>query len=226
MEMHGFDLVSLGRMMLVFVHILAVVAAGIGIAFGDYAIFSRNHIDNTLLHKAGKAVTIALCVLWATGLGVIWLDTHFLYAELATKPKLLAKLTVVTVLTINGIGLHHIAFKRLLESSANEAKAARLPAILGGISAATWVYAAFLGLAKPAAAFLGYTGLMALYGMALVSGIVVAMWFVRPRLAHRLAANSPREHASEAVVSVIRDIANSKVTERKLLSIPSWDHGR
>lgn len=191
MDLFGFDMLPLVRMMLIFIHILAIVAAGIGIAFGDYAIFSGHAIDSALLRKAGKVVTIALCVLWGSGLAVIGIDTSFHYAELVAKPKLLAKLTVVAVLTINGIALHFIAFKRFENSSTCTTKAMQVPALLGGISAVTWIYAAFLGLAKPVAGRLGYTGLMSLYGMALLLGAIVALGLVRPRLARRFELGVP-----------------------------------
>lgn len=185
MDLFGADMLPMARMLLIFIHILAIVAAGIGIAFGDYAIFSGEGIDTPLLRKAGKVVTIALCALWASGLAVIGIDTSFLYAELANKPKLLAKLTVVGVLTINGIALHFVAFKRFENSSSNTTNAMLVPALLGGLSAVTWIYAAFLGLAKPVAARLGYAGLMSLYGMAVLLGTIVALGLVKPRLAQR-----------------------------------------
>ena len=75
------------------------------------------------VHRHGNAwkavATIALVVLWITGLAVIGMDTGFDTGLLATKPKLLAKLTVVAVLTVNSLGLHLLAFLRMAAPQAN-----------------------------------------------------------------------------------------------------------
>jgi len=186
MDALAIDLVAIARMTLILLHVLAMAAAGAGIAFGDYAIFARHRIDAGLLHKAGRAVTVALGMLWLSGLAVIWMDTRFEWAVLAVKPKLLAKLTVVTLLSINGVALHGVAFKRLSEVHSEALRAAKLPAVLGAISVVSWLYAAFVGLAKPVAPLLGYVGFMGLYGVALAAGIAMALLLMGPRLAHRL----------------------------------------
>ncbi|BAL26721.1 hypothetical protein [Azoarcus sp. KH32C] len=195
MEAPIVDVVSIVRMGFVLLHLLAMVAAGAGIAFGDYAIFARQRIDTTLLRKAAGAVTAALLVLWVTGLTMIWLDTRFELAALMTKPKLLAKLTVVVLLSLNGLALHRVAFRRLCEPQDDARRAARLPAVLGAISVVTWLHAAFVGLAKPAAALLGYGGFLGLYGVSLTVGVAAALWFVRPRLARRLTLGPSRDDA-------------------------------
>lgn len=198
MEILAIDLAAIARMTLILVHILAVAAAGAGIAFGDYAIFSQHRIDTRLLYKAGQAVTAALLMLWMTGLVIIWMDTHFEWAVLVTKPKLLAKLTVVTMLSINGVALHCIVFKRLSTAQNDALVAAKLPSVLGAISVVTWLYAAFVGLAKPVAPLLGYVGFMGLYFVVLIIGVVAALILMRPRLAQRITL---AEHASGMAVS-------------------------
>lgn len=180
---------ALVRMFVLFLHVLTMVAAGAAIAFGDYAIFAHRHIDIALLRKAGFVVSLALLGLWFTGLTLIWIDTQFEWVVLAAKPKLLAKLTVVTLLTLNGIALHLMAFERLCEPKYEVQSSAKIAALLGAISVVTWLYAAFLGLAKPASALLGYSGFMALYGICLAIAIAVAMLLIRPRLLERLMSN-------------------------------------
>jgi hypothetical protein len=83
------------RMFLVLGHLLALMGAAVGVAFGDYALLGRRHIHHPLLEKASHGVALALGGLWLTGLGLIWVDTRFDMALLWSKPKLLAKLTVV-----------------------------------------------------------------------------------------------------------------------------------
>lgn len=186
MEIQAVELSSIARMALILVHVLAVAAASAGITFGEYAIFARRQIDADLLHKAGQAVTAALLVLWLTGLAVIWMDTRFQSVVLAANPKLLAKLTVVTLLSINGVALHRIGFKRLCGVHNDSLRAAKLPTVMGAISAVTWLYAAFVGLAKPVAPLLGYPGFMGLYLVTLAIGIAVALLAIGPHLALRL----------------------------------------
>ena len=72
--------------------------------------------------KAAAVATIALVVLWITGLAVIGMDTGFDTGLLATKPKLLAKLTVVAVLTVNSLGLHLLAFPRMARPEPTRAR--------------------------------------------------------------------------------------------------------
>lgn len=193
MEVQAVEVTELVRMVLILVHVLTVAAAAVGIAFGDYAIFARPRIDADLLHKAGTAVAVTLLLLWLTGLAVIWIDTGFEWAVLMAKPKLLAKMTVVMLLTANGGALHQFVFKRLCSRQSASRLSARLPAILGAISVVTWLYAAFLGLAKPIAPLLGYSGFIGLYIAALVAGIAVALYLIEPRLAARLTLSPAPE---------------------------------
>ena len=190
MEPPVFDLMAITRMAVILAHILAVITAGAAIAFGDYAIFGGQRINIALLHKAGSVVIVTLGMLWLTGLIIIWLDTRFEWAVLIAQPKLMAKLTVVSLLSLNGIALHHLAFKRLQALQNQPMQSTKLPIILGAISVVTWLYATFLGLAKPVTPILGYAGFMGLYLALLAAGIATAVWLMGPRLANRLASVS------------------------------------
>jgi len=90
------------RMFLVLAHLAALMAAAIAVAFGDYALLGRRRIDGRLLYRASTGVAWALVGLWVTGLALIGVDTAFDWAVLLAKPKVLAKLTVVLLLTANG----------------------------------------------------------------------------------------------------------------------------
>lgn len=181
------DLTAILRMLLVFGHLLALLVAGAGIAFGDYAIFARPRIDADLLHAASRLVSGALLGLWATGLAIIGLDTGFALVGVTEQPKLLAKLTVVVVLSVNGLALHRFAFRRLVDANGADARILWLAPVMGAISIVTWLYAMFVGLARPAAPYLGYDGFVRLYVVILLTGIVAALLLVRPRLRARLS---------------------------------------
>ncbi|HDR9504043.1 hypothetical protein [Burkholderia pyrrocinia] len=202
--MQHVDVVAITRMVLIFFHLLAFAVAAAATVMADYAIFARGSVEIPLLRKAAAGVTMALAVLWITGTAIIWLDTGFDVAAIGRAPKLLAKLTIVSLLTLNGIALHRFAFPRLEKAQDNPQQAASLPAVLGAISTSTWLFAAFLGIAKAAAPLLGYSGFIALYLAALGSAIAAALFAVRPRLARRMGHNTALPRSRKRFRDMIR----------------------
>jgi len=191
------------RMFLVLGHLLALMGAAVGVAFGDYALLGRRHIHHPLLEKASHGVALALGGLWLTGLGLIWVDTRFDMALLWSKPKLLAKLTVVLLLTANGLLLHakvlpalrlRLADRRALQQTALLATRA------GAISAACWAFGVFLGVARPLAPILGYAGFMSLFALTIVGALLVSRRAVYPELFTRLST-ADQERGVRAVSS-------------------------
>ena len=149
--MEALDSTAVARMGLILGHLLAFALAAVGIALGDLALFRKRHVDADMLGHAKHVVKWSLYALWATGLAVIWLDTRFDLAVLATKPKLLAKLTVAVALSANGWLLHRVVFHRFTVGQDDPERASVLPAIAGAISAASWLFAAFIGVGKAVA---------------------------------------------------------------------------
>lgn len=182
------DSTAVIRMLTVYGHILACFMAASAIVVADLALFLRRRVDNVLLHKASNVVLLALAALWITGLVLIGLDTGFVASEIAAKPKLVAKIIVVSLLTLNGLALLHYAFPVFARRNANTRAAARMPTVLGAVSLVTWLYAAFLGLATPLAPAMGVSGFMAAYAVLVLVAIAVALRTVRPRLAMRLSS--------------------------------------
>ncbi len=183
---------TLTRMALVFVHLLAFSAATAAVAFGDYAFFGHGKANPTLLQKSAQGAKLALLVLWATGLGLTAIDTGMDPAVLAAKGKLLAKIAVVSVLSLNGVALHYLAFPRFTQRQSDPWQAAILPTVLGAISTTSWLFAAFLGASK-ALAPVPATTLLNLYALALLVATLVALAWVRPRVAARLhGASRPK----------------------------------
>jgi hypothetical protein len=161
---------DLTRMLVVYTHVIACTIA-IGFAFfADYRILKakgqmRNH-DIEIVEQVSRFVAIALGALWVSGIGILLIDFGHLpsFNELMAKPKLAAKVTVVLVLTLNGLLLHNYALPRLHRLNF-------LVALIGGVSASTWLVAAFLGVGKPLATLLTYNQFMALYVLALMAGM-------------------------------------------------------
>ena len=164
------------RMFLVLAHLGALMAAAAAVAFGDYALLGRHRIDSMLLGKASHAVAWALAGLWLSGLAIIGVDTGFAWAAILAKPKLMAKLTVVLLLTANGFYLHRVVLPSLLDprrAARPLAHVAARAARAGAFSAAGWSVAVFLGVARPLAPLLGYAGFMALFALAVAAVVEV-----------------------------------------------------
>jgi len=187
------------RMFLVLGHLVALIGAAIGVAFGDYALLGRKEIHHPLLERASNGVALALGGLWLTGLGIIWVDTHFELALLLAKPKLLAKLSVVVLITFNGVLLHAKvlpSLKRVYTSQAAVRRAAAFATRVGAISAACWAFGVFLGVAKPLAPILGYLGFMGLFAFVVVGALFVSWRMVYPDMTARLS-RGPRSQRAE-----------------------------
>jgi hypothetical protein len=189
---------ELVRSLLIFMHLAAMIAAGISIAFGDYAILRHRPVNRDLMVKASRAVTWSLVALWITGLSIISLDMATVSLTLAKAPKLQAKLAVVVLLTVNGFLLHRYTLTALGGRKRPTEQQVKLAAILGAVSATSWGYAMFLGVAKVWAPILGLSGFMVLYGLGLTGGIAVSLRWVRPMLMRPGEVHAPRTQARPA----------------------------
>ena len=125
-------------------------------------------------------------MLWASGAALILLDTQAALGQLLEQPKLLAKVTVVVVLTANGVALHTIAFPTLLGQRRRGRYAAAVAAALGSLSAASWLAATLLGIARGPAARFQYLDFMAAYAALLGAALAFGLLCVRPRIVHKL----------------------------------------
>ncbi len=101
------------------------------------------------LHAYHRTVALGLALFWASGLVLIWLRTGFQPENFS--PKLLAKLGIVTLLTVNAIMIGRIGLAALDRwygfrfGAIPFADRARLSA-LAGLSGAGWISALTLGV--------------------------------------------------------------------------------
>lgn len=100
------------------------------------------------LRSLHAALSAGLIVLWLTGLFLIWRGTGFDVAQFS--PKLIAKITVVSLLTLNAFAIGQIAlpfFERNREMMFGEFDiSVRLRlTCLGAVSSASWISAFCLG---------------------------------------------------------------------------------
>ncbi len=206
---HAYELV---RSLLIFMHLAAMIAAGISIAFGDYAILRHRPVNRDLMVKASRAVTWSLVALWVTGLSIISLDMSTVALTLAKAPKLQAKLTVVLILTANGFLLHRYTLTALGGRKRPTEQQVKVAAILGAVSATSWGYAMFLGVAKAWAPILGAPGFLLLYALGLAFGIAVSLRWVRPMLMRQAPAESPRSSRQRSRQAPREDLIDDDLT--------------
>ena len=183
-------MLAAARLTLLFIHVLAFACALGCVLREDVKLLSSEPFDPDSLHTAARTVRLALLMLWASGLALVALDTGGVVARLMQNPKLLAKLSVVCVLTINGVALHARVFPSLVRDRLRASQTASDAACLGAISAVSWLSATLLGISPPAAKWLSYQSIVICYLSALAIGIVFATVIVRPRILRKLQAGA------------------------------------
>ncbi len=175
-------LIAIAHSSLVFVHMFAMVLAAAAMTLCGVAIFHRRTVNHALLMKSSKATLWSLLILWASGLGVVLLDGIDPAAWLSGQPLLLAKLTVVALLTVSSWVLHRYAFPTVGRPSRKIRRNTWRVAALGAFSSVSWGYALFLGAAKSGLLHMDFSGFMLLYGVASILAIGMALRSVQPIL--------------------------------------------
>ncbi len=101
------------------------------------------------LHRYHRTVALGLALFWASGLVLLWLRTGFDPANFS--PKLIAKLCVVSLLTVNAYLIGRIGLPTMIEWAGCRFGALPLAhrlrlAALAGMSGAGWISALALGV--------------------------------------------------------------------------------
>lgn len=200
------DLTTTARQLLLYGHLLAFAFAFVAVVREDIAMCRATRIDPRQLRRTAHQVLILLVVLWVSGVGMLALEGNLDPATWGLQPKLAAKVTVVCLLTLNGLLLHRLAFPLMTQRQRLPGLAATICVILGAFSAVGWSYAAFLGVARVIAPAMSYGDFLAILGLALVPALGLALVVVRPRL-QRLIRRSDagrREALAQAVEVALR----------------------
>ncbi len=160
-----------------------------------YRVLAQDEI-NTLRNTA-NIVFIALVVLWATGSGLVTMG-YFENPDFFSNQKIWAKISVVIILSLNGVFLHFYSFPKIVGNKA----ILQLPSAdqkwvgcSGALSTVSWLFACYLGIARTWNYSLDYSSIMLLY-----SGLVLFAFIV----AHEVMRMSRTIH-----------IANLNVSERE-----------
>lgn len=180
--------IEFSRLALVYVHLIACcVAIGL-ILMSDLAMVKqliwgdrRSRTDTKHLHELQNTVAMALVALWITGAGIVALDASVKGWEYFANPKLQAKITVVCLLTLNGILLHRQVLPlmkkagNLLNMSFSQSS---LAVMAGSVSAVSWFYAAGLGVGRVLSWKYPLTQILAAYPVLIAGGFVCMMMLV------------------------------------------------
>ncbi|WP_424194323.1 hypothetical protein ACMYR3_02855 [Ampullimonas aquatilis] len=139
------------KVLTIYLHLIATCAAIGGILISDSRLAKHFFQTSTDRRKINlkleiKIITTALAVLWATGILLIALNLSE-NPNYLSNPKLQVKISLVILLTLNGLVLHFISLPNL---SKGIAKTSLLKMTLpASLSNTTWLYCAFLGVARP-----------------------------------------------------------------------------
>lgn len=179
------------RVSIVIAHLLAFAFALSTVLTADYALLRHGRAHMPDLMKTHRTTKLSLMALIASGLVLTGMDTDFNLAVILAKPKLLAKFSVVALLVLNGLALDAFAFPLLRGGpKARSPWAAPLLCLLGAASFSAWMYATFLGVARPFALRLSYADFMGLFFLLLIGAAATSLLFMRQRV-QRLLEHSP-----------------------------------
>lgn len=170
------------KTLLVYGHLLATCVALGHVLLADHKLWHWRREPLTpaqlaYLVETQRVVSLALLALWLSGMllvlqGYLAEGVHYLLNQ-----KLWAKLVVVVLLSINGILLHRLGFPLL-----KVAAYAVLPlpqrirlALLGALSSSGWLFAAFLGVARPWNHVLPCLHVLAVFVSLLALAVAVAL---------------------------------------------------
>lgn len=145
------------------------------------------------LAQAADIMFMALIALWVSGLALVVVgylnDANYIYNE-----KLWAKFSVVAVLTVNGIALHYFSFPRVISAKGivGQSSFEQVAVVLtGAVSSTSWLFACFLGIARPWNHTMEYALVMSIYGALLIGASLVAMEVLRSIRKEGFTVNSP-----------------------------------
>ena len=169
---------ELTRLAIVYIHLIACcVAIGL-ILTSDIAMVkqllqgdSAGLSDHKHMDSLQKTVSRALVMLWVTGVAIIAMDVSAKDWGYFANPKIQAKISLVVLLTINGVLLHKAVLPLLHKAGSllNLTVRQRLLALFAGaLSAVTWFYAAFIGVGRPLAWKYSLVELLAAYPLLIV----------------------------------------------------------
>jgi uncharacterized membrane protein len=174
------------KTLLVYAHLIAAcLSVGIlliqdlSLAKSRGRAMDRDSIET--LKRNAQIVSLALVALWLSGLAIVVMGYMENPAYLMNQ-KLWAKFSVVGILTLNGFFLHYYSFPRLISSRGflGSTRTEQFFILLTGvISFTSWLYASYLGIARPWNNVAPYAFVMGIYGGILITAFIIALEYWR-----------------------------------------------
>ena len=171
------------KTLIVYAHLIATCIAIGTLLIQDWAILKTrgaplSAIDIKDLQKSAHIMLVALAALWVTGLALVLLGYMENPEKYLTNQKLWGKFSVVSVLTLNGIILHYFSFPRVTSSAGLlklPTKTQMIIVLTGAISTVSWLFASYLGIARPWNYTVDYGFVMFIYTSLLVAASLVSL---------------------------------------------------
>ncbi len=129
------------------------------------------------LQRNSGIVGLALVALWVTGLIIVSIGFIDNPAYLMNQ-KLWAKFSVVSILTINGLFLHFYSFPRLMAPQGflgANTMGQFVTLVTAVVSLVSWLYACYLGIARPWNNVATYAYVMTIYIVIFIVSLLVAL---------------------------------------------------
>lgn len=170
---------------LVYIHLIAAcLAVGVllmqDLALAKWRGRAMDAEARANLHQNAGIVTLALVVLWVSGLAIVIIGYLDNPAYLMNQ-KLWGKFTVVSILTINGLILHYYSFPKLMSPIGflGAGRTEQLFVLVTAVvSLVSWLYSCYLGIARPWNNVAPYSYVMTIYVMVMAVAMAVglAVW--------------------------------------------------
>lgn len=175
------------KTLIVYIHLLAAcVAIGV-LLIQDVAIMrSKGAPLNTdaanELIRSARIVSVALLCLWSSG--ILLFATGYIEnpQQYITNQKLWSKFAVVSILTINGLFLHFYSFPKVISINGLLGFGLVeqvLVTLSGAVSSVSWLFACYLGVARPWNNTVEFSFIMSVYLAFLIPAIFFSFEFLR-----------------------------------------------
>lgn len=186
------------KALIVYVHLLATAFALVELLKFDFQMLRKLNQPLSIaarkqLRRVRVTISLALAVLWVTGIGLVVSSALVAPDSTWANEKLWMKVITVLLLTLNGILVHRVASRWLapgLVVSEMPPLQQQLLLVMGTVSTVSWLFAAFLGIARTWDNTARIEELLALYGTLLIGAIVVLNVLLAARPARNASKNA------------------------------------
>ncbi len=161
-------------------HLIGLVMGFGGAVLLDGTILTRgvirpvSHYTIHQAHLLSRILTWGLALLWTTGIGLIWLNL-LEKPEYLTNPKLWAKISIVVLLSLNGVLIHQkvlpVLKQKLGQRLFNKTSSKQIAGLtlLGSISFVSWTTPFVLGNASELNYITPLWVILSVYGAAVLT---------------------------------------------------------